>query len=161
MGRVPVPTYLEVDRAVAAASDAFDTGPWPRLWVDERAAYLRAAMEVFDTKYLDTAAQLQTDEMGAPESFTRSTTAAVPGLLEQVIQDAAEVRFGETRQDLSGRVCVTREPRGVATGIIPWSAPVVAAAAKLFPSLLTDATRCVTREATPRQYTVAAVVVGA
>ena len=31
---------LDIDRAVAAARDAFDKGPWPRMSVHERAAAL-------------------------------------------------------------------------------------------------------------------------
>ena len=32
VGRVPEGTDADIDRAVAAARDAFDNGPWPRLW---------------------------------------------------------------------------------------------------------------------------------
>jgi aldehyde dehydrogenase (NAD+) len=35
----------DIDRAVAAARDAFDHGPWPRLTHAQRAAYLRALGE--------------------------------------------------------------------------------------------------------------------
>src|SRR5580693_4889671 len=35
----------DISRAVAAAKEAFDTGPWPRLSHAERAVYLRAIGE--------------------------------------------------------------------------------------------------------------------
>src|SRR3954454_12850802 len=35
-------TASDVDRAVAAAREAFDRGPWPRMKPQERADYLRA-----------------------------------------------------------------------------------------------------------------------
>src|ERR1700729_506317 len=40
--RVAEAQAADVDRAVAAARDAFDRGPWPRMSHAERAGYLRA-----------------------------------------------------------------------------------------------------------------------
>ena len=37
VGRVPEATTADVDRAVAAARKAFDTGPWPKMTPIERA----------------------------------------------------------------------------------------------------------------------------
>ena len=42
IGHVPRATSADVDRAVAAARDAFDNGPWPRTSPEERAAALGA-----------------------------------------------------------------------------------------------------------------------
>ena len=36
VGRVPEGTAADIDRAVAAARDAFDNGEWPRLSPEER-----------------------------------------------------------------------------------------------------------------------------
>ena len=38
VGRVPEGTESDIDRAVAAARDAFDNGEWPRLSPEERMA---------------------------------------------------------------------------------------------------------------------------
>src|SRR5260221_14161373 len=38
VGRVPDGTPADMDRAVAAARDAFDNGPWPRMAPADRAA---------------------------------------------------------------------------------------------------------------------------
>ncbi|HXH59261.1 MAG TPA: aldehyde dehydrogenase family protein [Iamia sp.] len=41
-GRVPDGTTADIDAAVAAARDAFDHGPWPRMSPKERAEVLAA-----------------------------------------------------------------------------------------------------------------------
>ena len=40
ISHAPLASVADVDRAVAAAKDAFDNGPWPRTTPDERAAAL-------------------------------------------------------------------------------------------------------------------------
>jgi acyl-CoA reductase-like NAD-dependent aldehyde dehydrogenase len=40
--RVAEGQVADVERAVSAARDAFDVGPWPRLTPQERAEYIRA-----------------------------------------------------------------------------------------------------------------------
>jgi aldehyde dehydrogenase (NAD+) len=136
LGRAPVPTFPEVDRAVAAARSAFDTGPWPRMSLDERAGYLRAAIKIFEDDRLDRAVTLQTDETGSVESFTRATTTSMSRLLEQLVEDGNGIVMKETRQGVAGPVRFVREPRGVVAAIVPWNAPVMAAATKIFPALL-------------------------
>ncbi|HTK60864.1 MAG TPA: aldehyde dehydrogenase family protein [Pseudonocardia sp.] len=134
-GRVPVPTPSEIDAAVAAARDAFDRGPWPRLSVAERADHLRRMMDAFDSR-VEAAIVLQTDEMGAAETFTGATTRAMRPFLERVIADAAHVPMVETRQGTAGLVRVLREPLGVAAAVVPWNAPLMVAVTKIFPALL-------------------------
>jgi hypothetical protein len=135
-GRVVVPSFRDLDRGVAAARAAFDTGPWPHLSIDERAGYLRDAVKIFEDKYLQTAIALQNDETGSPQAFLRSATGVLSSVLEQVVRDAADVTFSETRSGLAGPVRVLREPLGVVVAIVPWKAPVLAAATELFPALL-------------------------
>jgi len=79
---------------------------------------------------------MQVDETGAPVSFTRATTTALTTLLDRLIEDAGDVSLSETRRGLTGQIRVLREPLGVVAAIVPWNAPVLAAATKLFPSLL-------------------------
>ena len=38
---VPAASKADIDRAVAAARDAFEHGPWPRTTLDERIAVLK------------------------------------------------------------------------------------------------------------------------
>src|ERR1700686_3081176 len=48
IGRVPMATTTDIDRAVIAARDAFDLGPWPRLTLDERRAMLARVGALLD-----------------------------------------------------------------------------------------------------------------
>jgi aldehyde dehydrogenase (NAD+) len=135
LGRVPVPTGSEIDAAVAAAREAFERGPWPRLSVAERAEHLRRVVAAFDS-HVEAAIVLQTDEMGASENFTGATTRAIRPFLERVIADAGHVPMVETRQGTSGLVRVLREPLGVVAAVVPWNAPLMVAVTKIFPALL-------------------------
>jgi betaine-aldehyde dehydrogenase len=82
------------------------------------------------------AVELQIDEMGGPRRFLGPTTAAMGPSLERTILDSESVPLTEVRDGTVGKVVVLREPVGVAAGIVPWNAPVMVAASKIFPSLL-------------------------
>ena len=135
VGRVPLVTAADVDRAVAAAREAFDTGPWPRMSVGERADHLRAVVRHL-MAHQPEVVEAQIDEMGGTRKFTEATAAGIPGFLEQTIGDASALSFIEERDGVVGKVEVTREPLGVVGAVIPWNAPVMVAATKTFPCLL-------------------------
>lgn len=64
----------EVDRAVAAAKQAFDAyARWP---VDARVALLSRVLDIYRRRY-DEVAQTISQEMGAPIAFARAMQAAV------------------------------------------------------------------------------------
>src|ERR1700738_4772934 len=134
-GRIPDPTTDDVDRAVGSARAAFEEGPWPRMAIEERASFLRALVEHLMNN-LDEAVELQIDEMGGTRKFNQMTTASIPGFLDRMLVDTAEVRLRELRDGVVGKVLVARDPIGVAAGVIPWNSPVMVAVTKLFPSLL-------------------------
>ncbi|RDT01061.1 aldehyde dehydrogenase family protein [Burkholderia contaminans] len=64
----------DVDRAVGAAKQAFDTySRWP---VDERVALLRRVLDIYQRRY-EEVAQTISQEMAAPIAFARAAQAAV------------------------------------------------------------------------------------
>src|SRR6201994_3214063 len=67
-----------VRAARAAAREAFDHGPWPRLDPSERMRKVEQLATIYSA-HLDEMADLITDEMGSPRSFSRlgQATAAV------------------------------------------------------------------------------------
>jgi aldehyde dehydrogenase (NAD+) len=93
VGRVPVALPEEIDAAIAAAREAFDIGPWPRLSVSERAQYLRRLFAELDTRR-DAVVRSQIDEMGAPYRFVVENFFGVAPFLERMIKDAERIQPG-------------------------------------------------------------------
>ncbi|MEV0248104.1 aldehyde dehydrogenase [Nocardia sp. NPDC050712] len=141
VARVPAPAPADVDRAVAAARTAFDTGPWPRLDPAERVALVRRLAELYAER-VEEIAQLITTEMGAPLTFSRSAQARLPGAMIRAFAElAAGYPWTETRPGYLGSdVLVCKRPTGVIAAIIPWNMPMFLTVAKLIPALLAGCT---------------------
>src|SRR5258706_7885618 len=130
-----------MDRAVSAARGAFDSGPWPRLAVEERAAELRRLAAELRGR-VDEIAAVLTAEMGAAITATRTAHAPAPiGLLEYYASLADRVSVVEHRAAaMAGSSLIAREPVGVVAAIVPWNAPFWLTMAKLAPALLAGCT---------------------
>lgn len=113
----------DVDRAVVAAREAFETGPWALMSPLDRGKILRGWANLIE-EHLEELAYLESLDNGM-------TLATATGM----IGDAAEtVRFfasgaehikGDTPQTAPGSLNYTlRDPIGVCGAIIPWNAPV-------------------------------------
>ena len=74
-------TPQDVDRAVAAAREAFDRGPWPRMSPQERGAALLKVAELLKARQPELA-QLWTTQVGAAISFTRYVSGQPAELFE-------------------------------------------------------------------------------
>ena len=131
----------DVDRAVAAARRAFDDGPWPRMAPAERIAAVRRLMALYKDRRKEMA-QLITDEMGSPISFSKFSQATLPMLLMGAFADIAEtVPWEEQRPGAFGQdVLLRREPMGVVAAIVPWNMPQFLLVGKLAPALLAGCT---------------------
>ncbi|MUL64564.1 hypothetical protein BOO86_08835 [Mycobacterium sp. CBMA 234] len=134
-GRVPVALPSEIDDAVAAAREAFEVGPWPRLSIGERVEYLRRLVAALESRR-EEVIRTQIDEMGAPYRFALENFDAISPSLERMIKDVETIPMREVRDGTVGKVLVLREPIGVTAGVTPWNSPVMVALSKLFPSLL-------------------------
>jgi aldehyde dehydrogenase (NAD+) len=133
---VPSASIADVDRAVSAARKAFDHGPWPRLPLEERIAVVQRLSDAF-SEHRETLAQLITDEMGSPITFSRNVQVVVPKLmLESFIDIARSYPLASLRQSPAGTGLVTRQPKGVVAAIVPWNVPMNTAIIKLGPALL-------------------------
>lgn len=140
VGRVPEATEADIDRAVAAAREAFDTGPWPRMRPDERADVM-AATSAAITARLDEFATLITQENGSPYTFSQmGQVYAATAVLDYYTGLAREFAFEEWRTGMMGPVLVRREPVGVVAGIIPWNVPLFITMLKLGPALASGST---------------------
>src|SRR5262245_49122794 len=81
VGRVPAPSAKDVDRAVRAARQAFDHGPWPHLAAADRAAALRRIADGLEGR-ADEITEIVTTENGTPISISRraQVLGAIPHL---------------------------------------------------------------------------------
>ncbi len=115
----------DIDRAVAAARDAFDNGPWPRMAPSERARHLRRVAELL-TERLDEIARAWTLQVGAPISLTKKLVGQNPTLFSYYAGLIETYSFADDRsRDDGGKVKVVKEPVGVCAAITPWNAPMV------------------------------------
>ncbi|WP_426571454.1 aldehyde dehydrogenase [Aquihabitans sp. McL0605] len=127
----------DVDRAVAAARAAHDTGDWPRLPAAERVDAVRRLAAAYSERRREMAA-LITAEMGSPISFSKFAQATLPMVLMTTFADIAEgYPWESTRPGAYGQdILVRKEPTGVVAAIVPWNMPQFLIAGKLAPALL-------------------------
>lgn len=137
IGRVPAAAEADVDAAVAAARSSFESAAWSGMPVQERLAILRRLYELYEAR-VEEFAELQTGQMGAPITFSRTVTAASPVYtLGRFLQIAEQVPWEEMRPGVAGQdVIVRREPVGVVAAIVPWNAQQFTLMVKLAPALI-------------------------
>jgi betaine-aldehyde dehydrogenase len=134
MARVPRGGVADAERAVRAARDAFDNGPWPKMKAMERAEILTRAAGLLRERAEDFA-RLESMQMGKLLEDSRvdmldaaHTFELYAGMVQDQHGETLEVP-GETMS------MVVREPVGVTVGITPWNYPMLMAAWKAGPSL--------------------------
>lgn len=130
----------DIDLAVAAARDAFDNGPWPRMAPTERAKYLRKVADLL-TERLDDIAEAWTLQVGAPISLTKKLVGQNPTLFNYYADLIESYPLDDERKrNDGGRVRVVKEPVGVCAAITPWNAPLVLLAYKVSAALAAGCT---------------------
>jgi betaine-aldehyde dehydrogenase len=140
IGSVPVSTTADIDKAVAAAREAFDLGPWPRMSPAERADIMATISAGIMAK-MDDFAKLISTENGAPYGFSlMGQVFAATAILDYFTGLTREFEFEQTRHGMLGPVLVRKEPVGVAAGIIPWNVPLFVTMLKLAPTLASGST---------------------
>jgi betaine-aldehyde dehydrogenase len=131
VGSYPSGDAADVDRAVAAARLAFDSGPWPRLPAADRARALHKVSELI-ARDLEALARVETLEGGKPISQARDEMASAADLWAYAATLARHA-YGDAHsglgQDMLG--LVLREPLGVVGLIMPWNFPLLIVSQKL------------------------------
>ncbi|MET7937862.1 aldehyde dehydrogenase [Streptomyces sp. NPDC005322] len=138
--RVADAQQAEVDAAVAAARQAFDSGPWPRLAPAQRGrALLRIARLLEEQR--ERLALTVSLEMGKPitDAYDIELRAAITtfrwyGQLTDKLTDESP----HTAPD--ALALVTREPTGVVGAVVPWNFPLTLASWKVAPALAAGCT---------------------
>jgi aldehyde dehydrogenase (NAD+) len=130
----PLSTSEDVDAAVDAAAEAFET--WRLVPAPKRAEILYRAAETLVRRKEDLA-QDMTREMGKPLAETRGD---VQEAIDMTYYMAGEGRrlFGQTTpSELRNKFAMTvRQPLGVCAMITPWNFPMAIPSWKLMPALI-------------------------
>ena len=144
VGLILLAGEADVDKAVAAARDAFES--YGRTTKDERLWYLERLLTISKDRLADIAQAIST-EMGAPISMaTRQQADVAVGHLQGFI-DALKAQ--PDRETLANGDLLTREPIGVCGLITPWNWPMNQITLKVLPALATGCT-CVLK---PSEFT--------
>ena len=131
----------DIDRAVAAARAAFETGPWSKkLTPSERGRMIWKLADLIE-KHTEEFAQLESLDNGKPLKIARVADVPVTVDLFRYMAGWATKIEGNTIP-ISARgakflAYTVREPVGVVGQIIPWNFPLLMAAWKLGPALAT------------------------
>jgi aldehyde dehydrogenase (NAD+) len=131
----------DMSRAVAAARQAFDEGPWPRLTHAERAEHMRALADAIDAR-ADDLGQIWPKQSGVLHWIASASVGYVTGLFRYYAGLAATFPFEERATPTAGGEfgLLVREPVGVVGAIIPWNAPLSLIAQKLAPAFIAGCT---------------------
>ena len=140
VGRVPLAAAADVDAACAAAREAFDSGPWPRMTPQERQAVIANAVKVIEDR-ADEFKFLLKAETGQPQMIVDMLQygAAVSGL-QYYAAAADKFVWKDVRDGIYGQTLVLREPVGVVGAVAAWNVPMFLACNKLGPALLAGCT---------------------
>lgn len=124
----------DVDAAVIAARNAFESGVWSNLPAQSRAALLYKLADKLDTN-ADALAKLETSNNGKPYRESIVDVADAANCFRYYAGAITKPR-GQTYEVADPmQAMVVREPVGVCGLIVPWNYPLLMSAWKLAPSL--------------------------
>lgn len=137
-GSVPHCGAEDLNRAVASARRAFDSGSWPQISAAERAEHMLAMAEEIEAR-TELIAVTNSRENGTPISESRGAAGNAAGILRYFatlapLLDEEEVRPAPASTDRES--VLRRDPVGVCGLIAPWNFPINLMVIKLAPALL-------------------------
>jgi len=145
MAEVPEANEEDVNRAVAAAKAAFDSGVWPQTTAQDRGRILFRLAERI-RKEAAQLAELEARNSGKPIVEAEYDIADAATCFEYYGGMATKI-LGHVNPVPDNALSLSlREPIGVAAQIIPWNYPLLMAAWKLAPALAAGCT-CVLKPA--------------
>lgn len=139
--RVAEAVEADVTRAIDAARDAFDNGPWPRLTPAERAGWLRRLADGIDARAADFAL-VWPNEMGVIFSMAQAMSGGISYTYRNYAEIIERFPFIEEHATVTAAKLglLVREPVGVVGAIVPWNAPAFLTALKVAPALAAGCT---------------------
>ena len=126
----------DINRAVAAARKAFESGPWPKMTPSQRGRLLWRVAELIEA-HADELAMLETLDNGKPIRYSKASDVPLTADHFRYFAGWATKIEGETIPvSIPNMLTYTlREPLGVVGQIIPWNFPMQMAAWKMAPAL--------------------------
>ena len=125
----------DVDRAVASARAAFDSGVWSRMHPSERREILLRLVALLEENLEDLAL---TEAIDAGKPLTDCREFDLPDTITSIrwYAEAADKLFGKTAPAGDGALgMIVHEPIGVVGAVLPWNFPLAMLAWKLGPAL--------------------------
>ena len=125
----------DLDRAVAAARKAFESGPWAAMKPRQRGKILLRAADLLASR-ADAFGRIETLDNGKP--IFESAKIDMPAAAECLAYfgESADKLYGDTHPSRSDALLMTlREPIGVVGAITPWNFPLLQAMWKIAPAL--------------------------
>lgn len=142
IAHVPAADKADIDRAVAAARRAFETGPWSRISPAARQRLIWVLGDLIE-RHADELAELEALDNGKPVTCARRDDVGGTVEMFRYMAGWATKLNGEQIPVSSAgnwHAYSLREPVGVVGQIIPWNFPLVMAAWKLAPALAAGCT---------------------
>ncbi|HEV7166833.1 MAG TPA: 5-carboxymethyl-2-hydroxymuconate semialdehyde dehydrogenase [Micrococcaceae bacterium] len=129
----------DIDLAVAAARQAFTTGPWPGMKPRERARILNRIADAVEAQE-DRLAELETFDTGLPITQAKGQARRAAENF-RFFADLIVAQFDDAMKVPGAQInYVNRKPIGVAGLITPWNTPFMLESWKLAPALATGNT---------------------
>ncbi|MEW6101115.1 MAG: aldehyde dehydrogenase family protein [Candidatus Omnitrophota bacterium] len=135
IAEVNLSSVADIEQAIAAARNAFDNGPWPRLTFSERKQILLKISQGI----LDRAAELsKIESLNTGKPIKETTFMDIPSSAKAFgfLADNFEKYLNEEVLNLeNAQSHLFREPQGVVVLIVPWNYPLLIASWKLASAL--------------------------
>ena len=136
VAQVPVSSVEDVERAVAAAREAYDDGRWSKLAHGARASLLEKFTQALEA-HASELAELESQDTGKPIKLARDSD--IPFAFDNMHFFAGASRHlsGLAASEYTGghTSIIRREPIGVVASLAPWNYPFMMAAWKIGPAL--------------------------
>ena len=136
MGQAAMASETDIDRAVAAAKAAFDTGVWSEQPIGERAAVLHLYANLID-EHLEDLFTLETQNNGRPIAETRAQVTRLSGWYRYNASLLVADRTSVIPMPGPYHSYTTRFPLGVVGILSPFNHPLMITSKSLAPALAT------------------------
>jgi len=137
---IPECDKADADRAVEAASRAFESGPWPQMTPTARGKVMRRIAQLIE-KHADHLGQVEVRDNGKLISEMVAQTKYMPEWFYYYGGLADKIQGAVVPVDRPDHFTyILREPVGVCAFITPWNSPLMLTAWKLAPALAAGCT---------------------